>query len=45
MQNGVTSLIAASDQGHLDIVKFLLQMNAHINAQTKVGTPNSIHDQ
>ncbi len=36
LQDGMTSLTLASQEGHLDTVEVLLQHNANVNGQTKV---------
>ena len=33
----MTALMVASQKGHLEVVKFLLQMEAQVNAQSKVA--------
>ena len=36
MQNGLTSLMAASSYGHVDVVRTLIMAHAHINQRTEV---------
>ncbi len=36
MQDGITSLMMASQEGYLETVKMLLQHNANVNDQDKV---------
>ena len=36
IQNGVTPLIAASDRGHVNVVRALLEAHAHVNQRKKV---------
>ena len=36
MQTGVTALMLASEGGHLDVVKELLQVQADVNVQNEV---------
>ena len=38
LQNGWSPLNAASDDGHLDVVKTLLEAGANINQANDVGT-------
>ena len=43
LQDGVTSLVAASHNGHLEIVKSLIESGAHVNHATKVVYINHHH--
>ena len=36
IQNGMSALILASQRGYIEVVKLLLQLKAHIDAQSKV---------
>ena len=36
LQNGLTSLVVASQNGHLEIVKSLIEAGANVNHTTKV---------
>ena len=44
LQNGCSPLYGASINGHLDVVKTLLEARADINQATKVGLCAHIHD-
>ena len=38
LQNGNTTLIWTSNNGHIDVVKHLVQHKANVNAKNNVGT-------
>ena len=44
LQNGCSPLMIASDEGHLDVVKTLLEAGANVNHTNKVGIQGRIQD-